>query len=391
MNAQSFSGKLGGLLRGDKIIWIIVLLLSVFSVLTVYSSTEALAHRNNLAAESFLFKHILLLGLSIALMFVSHIVDHTRYARMSTYMILIAFFLLLITVFLGTSINQAARWIRIPIIGLTFQTSDFARLALIVYTARTVALMQDESKPSSLGELVIPVMLVCGLIAPADLSTSMILFFTCLLLMFIGRIELRHVFSVLMLGIGAFALMISLANYFPAIRRDTWVSRLRGFVMGNAETNEFASATSSYQVEQAQMAIAQGGFFGNGPGNGIQAHFLPHSYSDYIYCVIVEEYGFIGAIVVLALYLLLLLRCIGLVTRSPRAFGAMLAFGLSLSIVLQALVHIAVNVNLLPVTGLTLPLISMGGTSLLFTGISLGIILSVSRYIENSEEEQEEA
>jgi len=161
-----------------------------------------------------------------------------------------------------------------------------------------------------------------------------------------------------------------------AIRVDTWISRLQDFWLG--------SSGDQFQVEQAQMAIAQGGFFGLGPGNAQQAHFLPHSYSDYIFCVIIEEYGTLGAMVIIALYTTLLLRCIRLVTRSPKAFGAILALGLCFSLVIQAFVHMAVNVNLLPVTGLTLPFISLGGTSLLFTGISFGIILSVSKYIETS-------
>jgi cell division protein FtsW len=242
-----------------------------------------------------------------------------------------------------------------------------------MYTARTLSLMQN--RKVALAELMIPVLIVCGLIAPSDLSSALMLFFTCLLLMFIGRVEMRNVFSLLMLGVGAFSVLIMLASFFPkAIRVDTWVNRLRDFWEG--------SAAQQYQVEQAQMAIAQGGFFGLGPGNAEQAHFLPHSYSDYIFCVIIEEYGLIGALLTMLLYIVLLLRCVRLVTRSPKAFGALLAFGLCISMVIQAFVHMAVNVNLLPVTGLTLPFVSMGGTSLIFTGISFGIILSVSKQIE---------
>ena len=193
---------------------------------------------------------------------------------------------------------------------------------------------------------------------------------------------MRNVFSLLMLGLAVFAVLIMLSDFFPdAIRVDTWVHRLKDFWMG--------STSDQFQVEQAQMAIAQGGFLGLGPGNAQQAHFLPHSYSDYIFCVIIEEYGMVGAIVILILYTTLLIRCIRLVTRSPKAFGAMLALGLCFSLVIQAYVHMAVNVNLLPVTGLTLPFISMGGTSLMFTGISLGIILSVSKCIESGQEMKE--
>ena len=375
MDIKFIQTKVGALLQGDKVIWLVIGLLAIFSVLTVYSSAEALALRTGVDTESFLAKHIILLLTAMALIYICHMVNYMKYGRLSVILLVIAIPMLVYTQLLGETYNQATRWIRIPFIGVTFQTSDFAKIALIMYTARTLSLMQ--SRAVALGELMVPVLLVCGLIAPSDLSSAMILFFTCLLLMFIGRIEMRNVFSLLMLGVGAFAVLIMLAEFFPdSIRVDTWISRLQDFWVG--------SEGDQFQVEQAQMAIAQGGFFGVGPGNAQQAHFLPHSYSDYIFCVIVEEYGTLGAMIMIALYITLLLRCIRLVTRSPKAFGAMLALGLCFSLVIQAFVHMAVNVNLLPVTGLTLPFVSMGGTSLLFTGISLGIILSVSKYIETS-------
>lgn len=375
MDIRYTQKKLGGLLQGDKVIWLVIGLLAILSVLTVYSSAEALALRTGADTESFLIKHIVLLGAAVVLIYICHMVNYVKYGRLSVILLVLAIPLLLYTQLLGETFNQATRWIRIPFIGVTFQTSDFAKIALIMYTARTLSLMQRKEVP--LGELVIPVLLVCGLIAPSDLSSALILFFTCALLMFVGRLEMRNVFSLFMLGVGAFAVLIMLSEFLPGIIRvDTWENRLRDFWVG--------SSGDQFQVEQAQMAIAQGGFFGVGPGNAQQAHFLPHSYSDYIFCVIVEEYGTLGAFIIIGLYITLLLRCIRLVTRSPKAFGAMLALGLCFSLVIQAFVHMAVNVNLLPVTGLTLPFVSMGGTSLLFTGISLGIILSVSKFIETT-------
>ena len=375
MDIRYAQKKLGSLLQGDKVIWLVIGLLAILSVLTVYSSAEALALRTGANTESFLIKHIVLLCAAVVLIYICHMVNYVKYGRLSVILLVLAIPLLLYTQLLGETFNQATRWIRIPFIGVTFQTSDFAKIALIMYTARTLSLMQHKTIP--LGELVIPVLLVCGLIAPSDLSSALILFFTCALLMFVGRLEMRNVFSLFMLGVGSFAVLIMLSEFLPGIIRvDTWEKRLHDFWIG--------SSGDQFQVEQAQMAIAQGGFFGVGPGNAQQAHFLPHSYSDYIFCVIVEEYGTIGAFIIIALYITLLLRCIRLVTRSPKAFGAMLALGLCLSLVIQAFVHMAVNVNLLPVTGLTLPFVSMGGTSLLFTGISLGIILSVSKYIETT-------
>ncbi len=375
MDIKIVQKKLGALLQGDKVIWLVIGLLSIFSVLTVYSSAEALALRKGTDTETFLIKHVVLLCGSLVLMYLCHLVNYVRYAKLSVILLVIAIPLLIYTQLLGETYNQATRWVRIPFIGITFQTSDFAKIALIMYTARTLSLMQSQKVGQ--GELMVPILLVCALIAPSDLSSSLILFFTCTLLMFVGRIDMRSVFSLFMLGIGSFSVLLMMANFFPnAIRVETWVNRLSQFWTG--------SSGNQFQVEQAQMAIAQGGFFGVGPGNAQQAHFLPHSYSDYIFCVIIEEYGTIGALLVLALYITLLMRSIRLVTRSPKAFGAMLALGLSFSLVIQAFVHMAVNVNLLPVTGLTLPFVSLGGTSLMFTGISLGIILSVSKYIETT-------
>lgn len=375
MDIKFIQGKVGALLQGDKVIWLVIFLLSMFSLLTVYSSSEALALRTGANTESFLAKHIVLLLCALGLIYICHLVNYTRYNKLSAIFILIAVPLLIYTQLLGVTLNQATRWIRIPFVGITFQSSDFAKIALIMYTSRTLALMQH--KTVALGELLVPVLLVCALIAPSDLSTALILFFTCLLLMFVGRVEMRNVFSLLMLGVGAFAVILMMAEFFPnAVRVGTWVARLRDFWNG--------SDSEGYQVEQAQMAIAQGGLFGVGPGNATQAHFLPHSYSDYIFCVVIEEYGMIGAMIIIALYITLLMRCIRLVTRSPKAFGAMLAMGLCLSMVIQAFVHMCVSVNLVPVTGLTLPFISMGGSSQLFTGFALGVILSVSKYIETS-------
>jgi cell division protein FtsW len=380
MNVKLLQTKIGARLQGDRVIWLVIGLLAIFSVLTVYSSAEALALRTGVGTESFLAKHIILLLGAMLLIYACHSINYQKYGRLSVICLVIAVPLLIYTQLLGETYNQATRWIRIPFIGLTFQTSDFAKIALIMYTARTISLMQ--TKQVALAELILPVLFVCMLIAPSDLSSAMILFFTCLLLMFIGRVEMRNVFSLLMLGLAVFSVLIMLADFFPdAIRVDTWVHRLNDFWMG--------STSDQFQVEQAQMAIAQGGFLGLGPGNAQQAHFLPHSYSDYIFCVIIEEYGMVGAVVIIILYTTLLIRCIRLVTRSPKAFGAMLALGLCFSLVIQAYVHMAVNVNLLPVTGLTLPFISMGGTSLMFTGISLGIILSVSKCIESGQDTKE--
>jgi cell division protein FtsW len=373
-NLEFLRTRFSNMLHGDKVIWLVISFIALGSVLVVYSSAEALSSRHATATSgSFLLKHVALLVFSLFVMYGMHLVNHTRFARWST--ILLTFVvipLLIYTLLMGVNINDARRWIRIPFVGVTVQSSDFAKIVLIAYVARTLALMQERVVP--LSELTMPVLVVCGLIAPADLSTSVTLFFTCVLLMMVGKVPLRDVFSLFMLGVGLFSTLIILSDWLPSIRVDTWANRLYDFVNGDNKISD--------QVEQAQMAIAKGGFIGLGPGNGTQAHFLPNAYSDYIYCIIVEEYGFVGAAVIVLLYATLLIRCIRLVTRSPKIFGAMLSAGLGLGIIVQAFIHMAVNVNLLPVTGLTLPFMSMGGTSLMFTGIALGIILNVSRQTE---------
>lgn len=375
-NLEFLRARFAGMLRGDKVIWLIISFIALASVLVVYSSAEALASRHATASSSsFLVKHMVLLVFSLLVMYGVHLVNYTRYARWSAILLTFVIIPLLIyTLFMGVNINDARRWIRVPFVGITVQSSDFAKVVLITYVARTLALMQERTV--ALSELVMPVLVVCGLIAPADLSTSLTLFFTCVLLMLVGKVPLRDVFSLFMLGIGLFACLIILADWLPGIRVDTWASRLYDFAAGESKISD--------QVEQAKMAIAKGGFLGLGPGNGTQAHFLPNAYSDYIYCIIVEEYGLFGATVVVILYATLLIRCIRLITRSPKTFGAMLAAGLGFGIIVQAFIHMAVNVNLLPVTGLTLPFMSMGGTSLMFTGITLGIIQNVSRQAEEA-------
>jgi cell division protein FtsW len=377
--AEILRNRLAAMLQGDRIIWLVIALLAIFSVLTVYSSADVLALRNDTYTESFLVRHVVLLLGAVVVMYVAHMVNYMQYAKWSTVLIAIAIPMLIYTIFFGVNINGASRWIRLPFVGITFQTSDFAKLAIILYVSRTVAIMQ--SKKLSQLELLGPVLATVILIAPYDLSNALVLFLTCVMQMFIGKVELRNVFSLVMLGAGLFALLIIMSEIFPAIRVDTWISRLKVFFEGG-------SPEDTFQLLQAKMAVAKGGFFGVGPGNGVQSYFLPHAYSDYIYCIIIEEYGMMGGALVLMLYMMLVIRTIRMVNKSPKAFGSMLAMGLTLSITIQAFAHMAVNVNLMPVTGLTLPFVSLGGTSLMFTGLSLGIILSVSRQIEKTSEKE---
>jgi cell division protein FtsW len=310
--------------------------------------------------------------------------DYTFYSKLSPFLIAITIPLLAYTLFFGTEINDAKRWITIPWIDKTFQTSDFAKIALILYVARSLATKQEYIKDfkGAFLPIIAPVVLVCGLIAPADLSTAALLFVVCLTMMFVGRVSLRWVFLLLLTGALVGAIIFAIGLSFPEyVRVDTWISRINEFLY---------SSDGEWQVQQAKIAIASGEWIGVGPGNSIQRNHLPFAYADCIYAIICEEYGILGGFVVLGLYLWLLIRCISIVTKSPKAFGAILAMGLCLNIVIQAFANISVSVQLVPVTGLTLPLISMGGTSLWATCISLGIILSVSRYAEQAEIEKKE-
>ncbi len=365
-------------LRGDRVVWAIVLLLAVLSLLTVYSSTGTLAYRNNMSPEGYLIQHFVFIAGGLFITYICYLLHYQRYSRFAPYLLLLCVPLLLYTLALGPEINNARRWIMIPVINKTFQTSDFAKLALIVYVARVISAKQEyikEFKEAFL-PIIVPVLIVCGLIAPADLSTASLLFFTCVLMMFIGRVALKYIGLLLLLGVVLFAFLIVAAEFAPdIIRLDTWTSRV----------NEFANnPLGGDQVQQSKIAIARGGIFGEGPGDSIQRNSLPAAYSDFIYAIIVEEYGLLGGIAVIGLYLLLFMRCVKLITKSDKAFGAIVVFGLGLILTVQAFANIAVAVHLVPVTGLTLPLISMGGTSVLFTSIMVGIILSVSKYIEQS-------
>jgi cell division protein FtsW len=355
--------------EGDRTIWGIVLLLSFFSILVVYSATGTLAFKNLEGnTEYYLLKHSLLLIISLVAMWVCHRIDYKYYSRLSRMALLISAPLLLITWFFGSTINEASRWLMIPFINQSFQVSDLAKLALIANTASMLSKRQQSIR--ELQRAILPIIfwcgLICGLIALSNFSSAVLLFATCLLLMFIGRVPVRYL--VMMVIIGGLACGIALAM---GQRFNTAVERVTTFMRANKKV--------SFQEEQSYVAVATGGVIGKGMGNSHQRNILPHPYSDFIYAIIIEEYGLIGGVIVLGLFLTLLYRGMVTMAKSERAFGGLLSAGLSFSLVLQALVHMAVVVGLAPVTGLPLPLLSMGGTSLLFTGISLGIILSVSR------------
>jgi cell division protein FtsW len=367
--------------KGDIWIWMVVAFLSLVSLLAVYSSTGTLAYKFQSGnTEYYLFKHLSLMIVGLVLMWFAHLVDYRYYSRISQILLFISIPLLLYTLLFGNEINQASRWITIPFTGQTFQSSDLAKLALIMFLARELSRRQENIKDfkKSFLPILLSVCFVIGLIAPANFSTALMLFGTSCLIMLIGRISFKQIFlSCLAVG------MILLVVIFFGPRRETYKSRINTFM-----SKEQVDPDKSFQSDQSKIAIATGGIFGKGPGNSRQRNYLPHPYSDFIFSIIIEEYGLFGGAMVILAYLFFLFRSIKIITKAPKAFGALLACGLSFSLVIQAFANMAVAVNLMPVTGVPLPLVSMGGTSILFTSLAFGIILSISRNIEEMEKEE---
>jgi cell division protein FtsW len=360
--------------KGDRWIWLIVILLSVISLLAVYSSTGTLAFKRGVGVESILMKHLAMVVGGIALMYISHKLDYRYYAGISKLLMIVTIPLLLYTLIFGAHINNASRWIPIPGTGLSFQTSDLAKLALITYLARTLSRKQENIK--DVKQSFIPIMgavcLVFILIALANLSTALMLFGVSILLLIIGRISIKQIAITCLAG----AVLLT-GVIFLGPRRHTYISRMHTFMHPDK-----ANADKSFQSDHAKIAIATGGILGKGLGHSEQKNYLPEAFSDEIYAVIIEECGLMGGLAIICIYLFLLYRCIKIVTKAPKAFGALLAAGLSFSLTIQAFANMAVAVGLGPVTGVPLPLISMGGTSILFTSVAFGIILSVSRDID---------
>ena len=394
-SSQKVAGDIWSRTKGDKVIWAIVIILTMMSILVIYSSIGSLAYKNSKSPESYLFRQIGYVLLGVGIIYFAHRVNYTIYSRVATILFLLSIPLLIYTLKYGANINEANRWIKLPVIKLTIQTSDLAKLALFMYISRILSRRQHVIKDFKKGflPLIIPVIIICGLIAPANLSTAVLIGGIALLLMFIGRVATKHLF--LVGGVVAIPIVIlvllSSAYYdkqeqtskeLPAIltvgRVPTWMKRVQTFMYDG-------KGDASYQTQQAKIAIATAGVFGKGPGKSEQRNFLPHPYSDFIYAIIIEEYGLVGGAFTIMIYLLFLFRSIRIFRRCPYAFGAFLAIALSFTLVIQAMVNMAVNVNIFPTTGVTLPLLSMGGSSLLFTCLSIGIILSVSRNVEQAE------
>ncbi len=370
-------------IKGDRVIWAVVFFLTVLSFLAVYSSTGTLAYKyqgGNVAY--YMLKHGVILLTGLLLMYLAHLLKYTYFSRIFQILFYLAVPLLLLTLLFGLNLNEARRALPLPF-HLSFETSDFAKLTLTVYLARVLTKKEEALKEfkNVLIYLMLPVLVVCGLIFPANLSTAALIFVTSLVLIYIGRVKFSYILAILGLSVLLLGFTIGILFMMPSgkqARLGTWKTRIEQFVSGDGPAKE------SYQVEQAKIAIASGGLLGKMPGKSTQRNFLPHPYSDFIFAIIVEEYGLIGGTFVVLLYLILLYRAVRIVSKVPNNFGAYLAMGLSFSLVFQAMINMGVAVHLLPVTGQPLPLVSMGGTSIWFTSLSIGILLSVSKDVESN-------
>ena len=379
-------------IKGDKTIWAVVSLLALFSFLPVYSSSSSLAYLygdgNTL---KFLLKHFAHLVLGFVILFGVHKVPYHYFKGLSVIALPIVLILLVITMTQGTTIEgaNASRWIRIPFVGFTFQSSTLASVVLFTYVARYLARIKDKTVTfkETLLPLWLPIFIVLALILPANFSTAAIIFSMISILVFIGGYPIRYLLIILFAGALFLTLFVVSAKAFPSLfpnRVDTWMSRIDNFTDGE-ETE------ADYQIDKAKAAIASGGITGLGPGKSIQKNFLPQSSSDFIYAIIVEEFGLVGSLSLMSLYMLLLFRFVIVAHKAETIFGKLLVIGVGLPIVFVALVNMAVAVEIFPVTGQTLPLISSGGSSIWMTCMAIGMVLSVSakREVVKTENQEE--
>ncbi len=363
--------------KGDPILWGVIMVLAVFSLLAVYSSTGTLAYKYQGGnTYHYMFKHLMFLLFGGAILWSIHLMDYRIFSRIAKVFLWGSIALLVITLVVGSNLNEASRWLTVPGLGISFQPSELAKLALITYIARTLARHQDEDgADEAFKPIMIYLMVVAGLIIKENLSTALLIVMIAFIMMFVGRVPAKRLLMLVAAGFALILFMLFVAPNIPFFHRaKTWSARVERFM-----SSDDTEVEGNYQSQQAQMAVATGGVFGKGPGNSKQRNFLPHPYSDFIFAIIVEEFGLFGAIVIIMCYMVFLYRAGVIVRGSSRTFPAFLAIGLSYLLVIQGFINMGVAVGLLPVTGQTLPLVSMGGTSIIFTCIALGAVLSVSR------------
>lgn len=404
------------IMKGDKVIWIVALILCVISLIVVYSATSVLAvSKYDGNTGRLMMKHLGMLVFGILMMIGASRINYKRYAKLALLLMIPCLALLLYTLVFGRNINDASRSINLG--GFSFQPSEMAKIILITYLSRQIIMMEGSVYhfKDFLIKLAAPILLTVALIFSENLSTAVILLGVCLVLLFIGRVKILHIlalFGICIIGMAAYlgydaaktsilnnrgvkAQQEALANGEVSVeykakqnRIQTWANRLKSMGEDKEKVDPFDD--KHLQRTYADIAVASSSVFGKGPGKSEQRNFLPHPYSDFIYAIIVEEYGLIGGIIVLLLYVILFTRVLRIVIKRPLSFGALMAFGLGFLIILQAMINMGVSIGLLPVTGQPLPMVSMGGTSLMATGLILGMILSVTRSMEDEEMNKEQ-
>tara|TARA_A100000164_G_scaffold198078_1_gene175644 strand:- start:16461 stop:17654 length:1194 start_codon:yes stop_codon:yes gene_type:complete len=371
--------KLLNSIQGDRALWVILTLLAIFSFLPVFSASSNLVYVVGKGTPwGYLVKHFVILTIGFFFMYLIHRVPNNYFKGVSILLLPVVILLLIYTASQGTIINgaNASRWIRIPIVGLSFQTSTLALVVTMIYVAQYLSKNKNNFKSfiKSILVLWLPVAVIIGLILPSNLSTAALLFLVVLVLCFIGGYPIQYLLGIVCSGVGFFVLFFMTSRAYPEAmpnRVDTWMSRIENF-------NDSSQSDGSYQIDRAKMAIATGKIFGLGAGKSRMKNFLPQSSTDFIYAIIIEEFGLVGGLGLLLIYLLLLFRVVVIAHRATTTFGKLLVIGLGLPILGQALINMGVAVQILPVTGQTLPMISSGGTSAWMTCIALGMILSVS-------------
>lgn len=396
MNPQDTDSKLE-LLKGDKVLWIVILAISFFSVFPVYSASSNLEFIvNNGTTTSHLIKHMFFVLLGLVIMRVVGFVKYEYIGKLSSIMLGITIVLLGLTMFTGQQIDgaSASRWLRIPGTPISFQPSSFAYLMLIIYLCRylTKRIKRERLPVENIFYIFGPVLLVFGLVAKDNGSTALMILMVSMIVMVIGQLNKKYIFGFLGLStvaIGMFMFLALKTDLIGSNRVHTWMSRVETFTNSKktTEVEDESLKAKNYQVMQAKAAIVHGGITGMGPGKSALKQMLPQSASDFIFAIIVEEYGFFGAIFLITLYLIMIIRIVMIASKMPAFFGSLLVLSLGVMIFMQLSVNIAVAINLIPVTGQPLPLISYGGTSMLVTYLQLGIILNVSSRIQVYDEE----
>ncbi len=371
--------------KGDTVIWIITLLLLILSIPAVYSASAGISYKSYQGDMHFLIRQISAVILALIVVLIAYRIPYKAYLSLIKIVFPIIILLLVITLFSGVSHNYARRWIELPGIGIELQTSELAKVALIMFVARTLAVNRDEESYNRSAKIVAwSVLITIALIFPSDLSSALIITFIAAVIMFVAGVKIRKIYIIILIAIGAIIIYLLLAEAFELPGRlSTWVHRIEVFFSPAEEL----SSDETYQLDVSKMAIVNGGIWGQGPGNGTVRYLLPQSHSDFIFAFIIEEYGLWMATLIILLYGALLYRGIRIAKKTKSLFAVYLTLGLTLAIVFQAFINIGVSLGALPVTGQTLPLISMGRTSLLITSFSLGIILNISKSMETTQEE----